>query len=88
MNNFDKFWQFYPRKIGKRAALKAFSRLDAEEQSAAVEMAEAFGEAMQHVLASNRCFIPHPSTWLNQGRWDDDPAEWIATAETLERPRR
>ena len=86
--DFERFYAFYPRKVGKRAAMKAWTKMDAEDRNAAIEMAEAFGDAMAHVLPANRCFIPHPSTWLNQGRWDDDPSEWIATAATLERPRR
>jgi hypothetical protein len=85
---FETAWNRYPRKVGKKAARKAFEKLDAEEKSAAVEMSEAFGEAMAHVHPANRCFIPHFSTWLNQGRWDDDPAEWVSTARELERPRR
>ena len=22
-------------------------------------------------------YIPHPATWLNNGRYDDDPATWV-----------
>ncbi len=36
-------------------------------------------------------FVPHPSTWLNQGRWQDDPmasaprkmSEWEKTLRNL-----
>jgi hypothetical protein len=88
MDPFDTFWQFYPRKVGKKAALRAWKKMTAEERVNAAEMAEAFGEAMEHVHPANRQFLPHPSTWLNEGRWEDDPVEWQLTGRELERPRR
>ena len=27
-------------------------------------------------------FTPHPATWFNQDRFDDDPAEWNRTEES------
>ena len=32
-------------------------------------------------------FIPHPATWFNAGRYDDDPAEWQVRRHTNEQPQ-
>jgi hypothetical protein len=66
----DRFWKPYPRKIGKDAARKAWK--------AALKRAPP--ETILAGLAAYRWpedpqFIPHPSTWLNGGRWaDEQPA--------------
>jgi hypothetical protein len=66
---FDTFWQEYPRKTAKEAARKAWAnaraRVGAETILTGLRAAR-WPEDSQ--------FIPHPSTWLNQGRWDDQPA--------------
>jgi hypothetical protein len=69
---FNEFWAAYPAKVGKVAARKAFPR--------AVQVAGGnpdeivFGlKARLHLFPSDPQFIPNPATWLNQGRWEDDP---------------
>lgn len=67
-NGFQAFWDKYPRHVGKLAAEKAFEkarkRATTEDLIAGVERAKAHWKDPQ--------FIPHPSTWLNQGRWMDE----------------
>ena len=70
---FDAFWKAYPRKVGKAAAVKAWKKIkpDAdlfERILAAVEAAK----ASDNWTRENGRFIPHPTTGLNQGRWDDE----------------
>jgi hypothetical protein len=67
---FEQFWQFYPRKIAKRAAQKAFDRLTKQEQSDAVEAIEEH-VAYWKLKGTEMDFICHATTWLNQGRWED-----------------
>lgn len=79
---FEQFWKHYPRKIAKRAAQSAFNRLTKQEQSDAVEAIE------QHVAywklkGTEMEFICHATTWLNQGRWED---ELDMTPKELKRP--
>jgi hypothetical protein len=79
---FDQFWKQYPRKVAKRAALGAFNRLTKDEQAQAVEA------IVEHVAywklkGTETDFIPHASTWLNQGRWED---ELDMTPKELKRP--
>lgn len=72
----DRFWEFYPRKAGKGAAVKAWEALTDEDQEAALSAAEGYGKAWQGATADDLRYCPHPATWLHQRRWEDDPTEW------------
>jgi hypothetical protein len=70
---FLAFWQAYPRKVGKDAAAKAFANAMGritEDDPLAVILA-----GIERALPgwTDPQFIPHPSTWLNAGCWDDEP---------------
>jgi len=67
---FDAFWDEYPRRVGKQAALKAWAKA-VKNTSALVIL----GGALRLAQDPNRedQFTPHPATWLNEGRWEDDP---------------
>ena len=68
---FEEFWSKYPRKVAKRAAQKAWAKLSTSEQKFAVEALEAHNRYYR-VKGTSQNFIPHPATWLNQGRWEDE----------------
>lgn len=72
-NQFDEFWAAYPRKVAKLAAIRAWDKAvkmaSAEEIIAAVEAQKKVCEQWQR---DGGQFIPHPATWLNQGRWMDE----------------
>lgn len=72
-DGFDQFWDSYPRKVGKEAARKAW--LKAKPSPALV------GQILSAISIQRSCiqwtkdagqYIPHPATWLNQGRWQDE----------------
>lgn len=69
---FDEFWQEYPRKIGKIAAQKAFGKLAAEEKRDCILHVRERKTRDAQWLKDNGQFIPHPLTFLNQGRWMDE----------------
>lgn len=70
---FDRFWQAYPRKVGKADARKKFTR-EAKTHGAEHLIAEAERWAgLWHQAGTEQQFIPHPATWLNGQRWDDEP---------------
>lgn len=73
---FNEWWAAYPRKVGKGAALKAWRLLTAPEREAALMASPAFAEAWRGSTADRMRFCPHPTTFLNQRRYTDDPAEW------------
>ena len=68
---FNRFWEAYPRKIGKQAARKAFDKIPAAEIPKLVPAVEAQKSSAQWTRENGR-YIPNPATWLNQGRWDDE----------------
>lgn len=71
---FDQFWAAYPRKEAKPKAYAAFQKINPDE-----ELLEKMLSAIERWKASdqwnedNGRYIPHPTTWLNQQRWNDDP---------------
>mgnify|MGYP003348521995 CR=1 FL=1 len=68
---FDEFWMLYPRKVAKASARKAWQKLTEQQQLLA---AKAISNHCQYWKAKETAldYIPHASTWLNQGRWEDE----------------
>ncbi len=68
---FETFWRTYPRRIGKGAARKSF------EKALRLESFDGIMSGLQRQLSyyssKEQQFIPHPTTWLNQERWSDEP---------------
>ena len=72
--NFECFYEKYPRRIGKIAAEKAWEKaIKKVDPNLLVVKAKIYAN---HVQASQipMKFVPHPATWLNQGRWEDELA--------------
>lgn len=70
---FDRFWSIYPRKVGKDAARKAFAkRKFSEEKLEQVLAAIAVQAKCEQWRKDGGQYVPHPSTWLNEGRWQDE----------------
>ena len=73
---FDEFWAIYPRKVGKRDAGKVWSRLKVTpELFEKMKATLAWQIEQPQWKTEGGQFIPHPATWLRQGRWDDEPTE-------------
>lgn len=85
---FDTFWKAYPSKVGKDAAKKAFAKRKPTDELLG-EMLKAIAEQKTSLawIKEDGQFIPHPATWLNQGRWMDEvpgvPAASFATDPRL-----
>ena len=80
---FTAWWEHYPRKAGKKAAAKAYASavkdISAEHRITPTEAQERLLEAAKAFAGSDKgrgAFVPYPTTWLNQGRYDDDPETW------------
>jgi len=69
--SFDDFWNIYPRKQGKGKAKEAFMKAVKTAGLEAV-MSGARRYASDPNLPDPK-FVPLPTTWLNQERWDDGP---------------
>lgn len=72
---FEQFWEQYPRKVDKKGTERMFGRI------------KGIDELMPQILAAlekqkkseqwnkdGGQYIPHPKTWLNQERWNDQNA--------------
>lgn len=70
---FLKFWKAYPKKVGKQDALKSFKKIKPSKElvDKMVSVIEDAKNTEQWTKNGGQ-YIPNPSTWLNQGRWDDD----------------
>lgn len=70
---FAEFWQSYPRKVAKPQATKAWKALKLNASAIGALMA-----GLQRAKQSDQWqrddgkFIPHPATWLNGRRWEDE----------------
>jgi hypothetical protein len=75
---FPAFWDAYPRKTGK---------LDAERKFAIACRRATFEQIMdglaRYQFSDDPKFIPHPATWLHQGRYLDVQVDLLADAYGL-----
>lgn len=67
-DGFDEWYGAYPRKVGKPAALKSWGKLTSEQRDTAAKAVHQFSSAMRDY---EQQYIPHPSTYLNQHRFND-----------------
>ena len=70
---FNSFWKVYPKKTAKATAIKAWRKITPKD-----ELFEKIMRALETQKKSDQWqkdsgqFIPHPATWLNQHRWEDE----------------
>ena len=67
---FPEFWSNYPKKVGKGAAEKSWKK-HKPDLAVVLEALEKQKNSDQWVRDGGQ-FIPHPATWLNQKRWEDE----------------
>jgi hypothetical protein len=68
-DDFNLFWDAYPRKVGRGAAQKAFAK--ATKIASVNQILSGVINYAKSGSLPEMQFIPHASTWLNQERWDD-----------------
>jgi hypothetical protein len=68
---FVRFWDLYPRRIGKGDAWKAWKALKPAERQSVLEGLHRHLDHWDRIEIPTQ-FIPHPGTWLRQNRWEDD----------------
>lgn len=67
--SFDDFWLLYPRRVAKKDARKMWGRVPAELH---VEVLTALVAWRQVWSDKDPEYLPHPATWLNGERWEDE----------------
>ena len=83
---FDLFWAAYPIKKAKKKARQIWEREQLDSQ------AQQLINHVQMMLTKDKLWkvgigIPHPTTYLNQERWDDEPEIEAERDQILRVPR-
>ncbi len=69
---FNIFYTLYPRREGRKGAIKAWDKLKPSLELCKV-MEVAIRNAQESVWkGKERNYIPYPATWLNGRRWEDE----------------
>lgn len=72
---FEQVYLAYPRHVGKAAAARSYAKAIRSGVDHAVIL-----QAVRAFAASPAgragIYTPHPATWLNNRRWEDDQREW------------
>lgn len=75
---FLDFWLLYPRRVAKKDAARAWMKLTPEQQ---IEAVTAMVEWRRIWQTKDVEYLPHPATWLNGERWEDEvPQEYRQTS--------
>ena len=72
-NDFLEFWNLYPKKKKKKEALSAWLKVSPPIQP--VLNAIGWQKQQQDWIKEDGKFIPHPATYINGHRWEDEPDE-------------
>jgi len=82
---FLRFWAAYPRKVGKMAAWRRWQALKKAGGLPNISvLLKAISWQVQQPSWQEEGgkFIPHPATWLNAGRWADEPPPDLVPPKT------
>lgn len=82
MSTFDQFWSEYPRRVAKKAAVRAWNKIPVTSRAEVIIGAMRYARSVRGMEVR---FVAHPATWLNGERWTDEvetaatePAAWDA----------
>lgn len=65
---FDEWWARYPKKVGKADAQRAWKK-----RKPPIDRCIATLEWQVVSKPWREGFVPNPATWINGGRWEDQP---------------
>ena len=69
---FEQWWGEYPKKVGKRRALKDWKQAVKREPAGEIIAATRRFAEYHAACGTEKRFIPNPSTWLNRDGWGDE----------------
>lgn len=72
LSGFDDFWAIYPKKDAKQAAVKAWMKLKPDDELKQAIIAGVQRDIDGRWKGAERRYIPNPTTYLNQRRWEDE----------------
>ena len=80
----EEIYKRYPKKVGKPNAIKAINKaINKDGFKHVFEKTELYAKEYN----GESRYIPHPSTFFNQERYNDDPSEWSKNASSQFEPQ-
>ena len=73
---FEKWWSFYPKKVGKRQAFKTWEKMKVLQEIGLEELIAITRKFARSDAGRAGAFCPYPATWLSRGQWEDEPDHW------------
>ena len=80
IDRFDTFWKHYPRKVAKPNALKAWLKIQPDDALTKQIIAAVNAQGLCNKEIQ---FVPHPASWLNANRWEDEVKSTSAMPDWL-----
>lgn len=78
-NEFDKFWELYPKRVAKADALKAWNKaIKRKSPDELLKLTKVYSEGKLPEMT----YIPYPASWLNKELYDN-----LEVQETKELPK-
>lgn len=84
LDGFQEFYDAYPRHIARGTAERAWPAAVSKAGSAAV-LCEAARAFRRKCVGKDENYIPHPATWLNGARWQDEDLRPAASIAPLQK---
>ena len=84
---FVEFWKAYPRKTNKEFAEKVFAKLKVDDALLTKMIQAIYAQNKSVWKDKEQQYIPHPSTWLNGKRWEDEIVAKPMSASDREKAR-
>tara|TARA_R100000458_G_C8130704_1_gene145865 strand:- start:74 stop:589 length:516 start_codon:yes stop_codon:yes gene_type:complete len=80
---FNDFYEQYPRKQARRAAERSFTNAikRGTHPYVIINAVKKYSELVQEKNTEKQ-YIPHPATWLNQERWKDEELQKYVESST------
>lgn len=79
---FETFWRCYPRKASKKDALRAWNKLDPNEDLVQqIIEAVIWQSQSDDWLRDGGRYVPYPATFLRGERWTDEKPETPRVSE-------
>jgi len=77
-DRFERWWAEYPRRVGKDAAWREWLKRSPSDDLTNQMIAKVREQRQSRDWQKDGGqFIPHPRTWLHQGRWQDEAPEAV-----------
>lgn len=78
--SFEEFWAAWPKREAKKDAKRAWDKMPPQNKIAALQALPGHVDRWRREGRA-RNHIPHPATWLNGERWEDELGEIFQPAQ-------